>query len=457
MSQEYADGRPLETVQTAASPDGKDIVTLNEYDSFGRPYSVYRPVPTQTSSGAYASFASVHPELLKFYNWEVYTFSKTLYEDSPLDRPVEKYGPGSLWHTRGKSVRTEYLVNEATGVLSCGLYLVSSDTSLTRSGVFPSGSLSVVKTTDEDGDVTLSFTDRLGRKVLERRLDGDIRLDTHYVYDDLGLTRYVLTPEASAAMSSDGTFGDSSAPVAGLSYVYKYDGKGRCSSKRLPGRSPVIYKYDKGDEPVFSQDGRMRERGEWMFSFRDALGREAVSGIWPSSRTPDTDGATVIATYTGTASLGGYSVNVQTPAIGVPLSVNSYDGHLFLENLRLSDTDRLALSPDTLSAYGVPVTGSNRLKGLHTGSAVRSVTDPESVTVSAFYYDRRGRQIQSHHLEALSGRRHVHQSLTFTGKPLRTRETVELPDGRADSLVTSRLYDSQERLVSETSSLNGRR
>ena len=449
-------GRPIETVQTAASPDGKDIVTLNEYDSFGRPYSVYRPVPTQTSSGAYASFASINPELLKFYNWEVYTFSKTLYEDSPLDRPVEEYGPGSPWHTRGKSVRTEYLVNEATGALSCGLYLVSSDTSLIRSGVFPSGSLSIVKTTDEDGDVTLSFTDRLGRKVLERWLDGDLRLDTHYVYDDLGLTRYVLTPEATAATSSDGTFGDSSAQIAGLAYVYKYDDKGRCSSKKLPGRSPVLYKYDNGDSPVFSQDGRMRERGEWMFSFRDALGREAVSGIWPSSLTPDADGMTVIATYTGTASLGGYSVNIQTPAVGVPLFVNYYDDHSFLENLQLSDADRLALSPDTLSAYGVPVTGSDWHKGLHTGSAVRSVTDPESVTVSAFYYDRRGRQIQSHHLEALGGRRHVHQSLTFTGKPLRTRETVELPDGRADSLVTSRLYDSQERLVSETSSLNGR-
>lgn len=213
-------------------------------------------------------------------------------------------------------------------------------------------------------------------------VDGDICLDTHYVYDDLGLTRYVLTPEATAATSSDGTFGDSFAQISGLAYVYKYDDKGRCSSKKLPGRSPVLYRYDKGDEPVFTQDGRMREKGEWMFSFRDALGREAVSGIWPSSRTPDVDGTTVIATYTGSASLGGYSVNIQTPAVGVPLSVNYYDGHSFLESLRLSDTDRLALSPDTLSAYGIPVTGSDWLKGLQTGSAIRSVTDPESVTVS---------------------------------------------------------------------------
>ena len=62
----------------------------------------------------------------------------------------------------------------------------------------------------------------------------------------------------------------------------------------------------------------------------------------------------------------------------------------------------------------------------------------------------------SHRKEALGGDGHIHQSLTFTGKPSRTRETVALPDGRIDSLVTVRSYDGQERLVSETTSLNGR-
>ncbi len=85
-----------------------------------------------------------------------------------------------------------------------------------------------------------------------------------------------------------------------------------------------------------------------------------------------------------------------------------------------------------------------------------SLTDPMSKTVSSFYYDYQGRLIQSHRKEALGGDGHIHQSLTFTGKPSRTRETVALPDGRIDSLVTLRSYDGQERLVSETTSLNGR-
>ena len=77
-----------------------------------------------------------------------------------------------------------------------------------------------------------------------------------------------------------------------------------------------------------------------------------------------------------------------------------------------------------------------------------------SKTVSSFYYDYQGRLIQSHRKEALGRDGHIHQSLTFTGKPSRTRETVALPDGRIDSLVTVRSYDGQDRLVSETTSLN---
>ncbi len=447
-------GRPVETVMTAASPAGKDIVLLSEYDDFGRPYRKFCPVPMTTSTGAYASFSDIHPEILKFYNWEVYAFSKTLYDDSPLDRPVEEYGPGSPWHTRGKSVRTSYLVNDGSGLLSCSGYLVESDTSLTCVGTLPSGNLRVEKKTDEDGNVSLTFTDKLGRKTLERTVDGERYQDTYYVYDDLGLLRYVLTPEASTVMSSSGTFGDSSSPLSAQAYVYKYDGKGRCVSKRLPGCAPILYRYDKGDVPIFSQDGEMRKRGKWMFSFRDALGRDAVSGVWPSAQAPS-PAVPVVATYDGASPLGGYSVNTPVPSDCKPLSVSYYDDHSFMDDLVPSDARRV-LACDTLSNYGTPVVGSDRCKGLLTGTAVYSLTDPTSKTVSSFYYDYQGRLIQSHRKEALGGDGHIHQSLTFTGKPSRTRETVALPDGRIDSLVTVRSYDGQERLVSETTSLNGR-
>ena len=172
-----------------------------------------------------------------------------------------------------------------------------------------------------------------------------------------------------------------------------YDEKGQCVSKGLPGCDSIIYRYDKGNIPVL-----------------------------PYCR---------------------------------PQSVSYYDDYLFMDDLVTSETKRV-LSCDTLSNYGIPVVGSDRCKGLLTGTAVYSLTDPTSKTVSSFYYDYQGRLIQSHRKEALGGDGHIHQSLTFTGKPSRTRETVALPDGRIDSLVTVRSYDGQERLVSETTSLNGR-
>lgn len=153
-------------------------------------------------------------------------------------------------------MRTSYLVNDGSGLLSCSGYLVESDTSLTCVGTLPSGNLRVEKKTDEDGNVSLTFTDKLGRKNLERTVDGERYQDTYYVYDDLGLLRYVLTPEASAVMSSSGTFGDSSSPLSAQAYVYKYDGKGRCVSKRLPGCAPILYRYDKGDVPIFLKTER---------------------------------------------------------------------------------------------------------------------------------------------------------------------------------------------------------
>ena len=448
-------GRPVETVRTAASPDGRDIAELSEHDAFGRPCREYRPVPLTTSTGAYAPFSAVHPEILKFYNWEVYAFSKTLYEASPLDRVTEEYGPGSPWHTRGRSVRTSYLVNDGSGLLSCSGYLVESDTSVTCIGTLSSGNLNVVEVTDEDGNVSLTFTDKLGRKTLERTVDGERYQDTYYVYDDLGLLRYVLTPEASAVMSSTGTFGDSSSPLSMQAYVYKYDGKGRCVSERRPGCAHVLYRYDKGDVPVFTQDGEMRKKGEWRFSFRDVLGRGAVSGMWPSQNAPSSVNIPVVATYSGSSSLGGYSLNIPIPPNNRLLSVNYYDDYSFMDDLLISDTKR-GLSCDTLSSYGIPVAGADKAKGFLTGTAVHSMIDPASKTVSAFYYDYQGRLIQSHRKEALGGYRHTHQSLTFTGKPSKTRESVTLPDGHIDSLVTLMSYDPQERLVSETSSLNGK-
>ena len=124
--------------------------------------------------------------------------------------------------------------------------MLESITSLTGgSSNYAAGTLQVVKTTDEDGHVSYTFTDRLGRTLLARRMDGSTQHDTYYVYDPAGNLRYVLQPEYQTT-----------ADTTRYAFRYTYDTYNRCVRKTLPGASYVAYEYDTKDRLVFSQEGR---------------------------------------------------------------------------------------------------------------------------------------------------------------------------------------------------------
>jgi len=64
--------------------------------------------------------------------------------------------------------------------------------SLIKNGYYAANTLYAEKTTDEDGKSLTVFTDKRGRKVLERRGIGS---DTYYIYDDLDQQRFVLSSQ----------------------------------------------------------------------------------------------------------------------------------------------------------------------------------------------------------------------------------------------------------------------
>ena len=53
-------------------------------------------------------------------------------------------------------------------------------------GSYATGELYVVRTQDEDGNTASQFTDKQGHTVLVSQLNGTVRHDTYYVYDDYG-------------------------------------------------------------------------------------------------------------------------------------------------------------------------------------------------------------------------------------------------------------------------------
>ena len=266
-------GRPFQTVQKAVQAGNavnKNLATLQEYDAVGRETNGWLPIPVTSSVYlAPASFKSGAPGK---YGNDSRPYSQSVYEASPLNRVLQQYGPGAAWYSAGRAVKTEYLTNTGVAPLNCRYYSVTGSYVLSGgTASYASGQLSVVKTTDEDLNVSYTFTDKMGHVVLTRQMKGSETHDTYYVYDDKGNLCFVLQPMYQ-----------SSANLDQYAFQHKYDGRNRCIWKKLPGAGYVEMMYDNADRLVFSQDGNQRAltSGNWTYYKYDSLNRltDAVHG-----------------------------------------------------------------------------------------------------------------------------------------------------------------------------------
>ena len=81
------------------------LVTLQEYDGFGRKASTYLPLAlASNNSGAYVTPSTAKGRAFMTYT-DVYADSYPDYEPTPRDRVTATHGPGSPWRTAGKYLR----------------------------------------------------------------------------------------------------------------------------------------------------------------------------------------------------------------------------------------------------------------------------------------------------------------------------------------------------------------
>ncbi|MDR1517297.1 MAG: DUF6443 domain-containing protein, partial [Dysgonamonadaceae bacterium] len=445
-------GRLVETVQKAVSPTNKDIVTLQEYDFAGRITTIRQPVSI-AGSGEYVPAAQINTAAQTFYN-DYAAYRSIIYELSPLNRIENQIGPGGAWHSAlDKGEKTAWFTNASSGDYSCALYVVASTislqkkgmplavvtstTSLRKKGVYAAGELFVTRNTDDDMNVSYVFSDKQGRTLLQREMNGNEQSDTYFVYDDLGNLCYVLPPPAADALGATATWDDTNATLKNYAYIYKYDGRNRCIQKKLPGCEPIVMKYDKADRLIFSQDGN-QAGNRWTFFFYDVFGRQTVAGIWKSDTLPALDNLVVKTDYTGTGTLAGYAVNlyplpaldnlvVKTDYTGTGtvvgyavnlsplpamdlLTVNYHDNHAFLDVSMSAQKDSLVFLNKGYDAQ------YPNAKGLLAGGRTYQLDDPSKYTVSATYYDQRGRVVQHHASNHLGGYDNEYFKYKFSGK-----------------------------------------
>ena len=387
-------GRPLQTVRKSLK-DGSSgwniLATLQEYDGAGHESDSWLPIVATSDFTSPASFRSSASDN---YGNDAAPYSRLVYESSPLKRVTQAYGPGADWHN-GHPVGTAYTMNLTSAPYNCTNYSVGNTGALVDNGVFTAAQLFVTQSTDEDGNVSYTFTDKLERTLLERRMKGSEAHDTYYVYDNSNRLCFVLQPMYQTMKNLDL-----------YAFQYKYDGHDNCIYKKMPGAQHVLYEYDSNDRLVFSQDGNQRTltTGNWTYYKYDGLNRLTEQGV-----------------CTNKVTASGTTVHIR----------NYYDSYSFVGTQGFPASN---FSNDT-SGYG---------KGLLTGQMVAGLGTSSPVW-KAFYYDIRGREVKRVESNAMSGYDVTTTAYSFTDKPLTVTHT-QSAGSTSLTEVTTYAYDSADRL-----------
>ncbi len=463
-------GRPKQQVAHKQGTGGTDIITHIEYNALGQQTKQFLPYIRNTASLAFDGAAEDNQEY--FYDpgntalpdmtFPVPTlnpYSETLFEASPLKRPIKQAAPGEDWAMASNhTIRTAYETNTETDVpiqlfgvattwvSAHGMYAPT----LTQLGTYLPAQLYKTVVKDENwtssmgsDHTTEEFKNALGQVVLKRTYESGNPHDTYYVYDDYGNLTYVVPPlvDASATISEE--------IRNGLCYQYKYDYRNRMVEKKLPGKQWEYIVYDVLDRvvatgPVFDpRDGQVIG---WIITKYDAYGRVIYTAFddyapftsttrktyklpWDNSPVLHEGKSSVLTMF---GDVGIKYGNLVNPNATYLLTVNYYDDYDF------------ANAPD-FPATIEGVLATTKTKGMATGSWLRVPKTGVTLFESGHtLYDARGRVIRTHTRNHIGGHTTQNLKLNYTGQPL-IITTEHKRKSTDDPLITTERfeYDAQ--------------
>ena len=289
-------GRPLQSIVAAGSPNGKDIVSFNKYDQYGRQPKQYLPYEATTGTGAYVNLGDLPSNQSDFYD-PAYAASRKIaidngpyyaemsFDNSPLQRVLKTGGIGD-----GFQLNQHYkTISYSTSLASDNIHIwVSGSSNATGTGTYGDHALTVTELEDEAGAISKVYKDKFGRLILKRqKKDNTTNYDTYYVYDIAGNITFIIPPRAITQMV---TFGYDTYYTPDLVYQFWYDSKNRIVQKKVPGAKEVYMVYDPLNRVVLTQDGNMRHGGakKWAYIKYDNANRVIIQGIYTHSGTEQT-------------------------------------------------------------------------------------------------------------------------------------------------------------------------
>ncbi len=267
VTTQYVDGlgRPEQVVNKEASPAGKDVVEFYRYDELGRTPKQYLPFTYGTEGSRKTDLLARHQD---FYgslglgsDAGDFAFHEQVHERSPLNQVVEQYAPGVSWsrEANGRAIKVNQRINVAADEVI--QWEVIGDT-FVHDGLYPApssgvaGSLIVSETTDENGFLSLEFTDKVGHVILKKQQKDDSTfLSTYYLYDDSNNLRFVIQPEGVRQFLQQGNTIVNQELIDRFCFVYEYDDRNRMVRKKVPGAEASNMVYDLKNRLILTQQG----------------------------------------------------------------------------------------------------------------------------------------------------------------------------------------------------------
>jgi len=473
---QYIDGlgRTLQTVNWQASPKNSagqsyDMVVPVLYDSFGRETYKYLPYTSSTAGdGAFKAnpfneqgsfYSSTYPAQQSSFTNEQVFYGTTLYEASPLNRPLKTLPAGNNWGGSNRGISLSYEVNEANEVLFWNPP-ASNGAIPGSSGYYGAGQLYRTVTKDEHNHRTIEYKDREGHVVLKKvelptatypnpdSTSHNGWLCTYYVYDNLGLLRTVIPPKATQQVLTNANT-IATDVFNGLCFHYDYDERNLMVVKYVPGTGEVWMVYDARDRLIMTQDANMRSNltPQWMVTQYDSQDRAIGTLLLNDThnRTYHHDNAYNSTSY---PSLSGATYQQLTQTWYDDYSWASGISGIsnILDNTYTSGGDYI--TPGVAPLYAEPTVASNMTRGMATGTKV-NILGTNTYLYTITFYDGKGRVIQTQSTNIAGGTEISTSQYDFSGRVLKTYlvHTNPLAAPAPVTVLTIMSYDHTGRLT----------
>ena len=452
-------GRQTQTVAMQQSPLQHDLVSIAQYDAFGRQTLDYLPYVTSTSDGNYKNTA-----IADQYNFnsasfpgEQYYYGQVNYESSPLNRVTTTMASGLNWCGSGRGITSQYQLNTTSDSVRIWSIAAPAGSIPSSTSMYMAGTLFKNLSIDEAGHQMVEYKDMDGKTILKKvqlaALPGTAYagwLCTYYVYDIMGNLRFVIQPLALQLINSNWTI--TSGIADELCFRYEYDQRHRMIIKKVPGAGETWMVYDARNRLVMTQDANLRQNNTWMTTIFDLLNRPVQTGIYWLTATSTFAG---FQTAASTSNGYPYAAPTQQNANWEPLVQTFYDdyswvaaeGNILPITRYTGDDGSLLTASNTTAPYPQPLIQSAQIRGMITGTKMKIIGSAQ-VLLSTIYYDDRARVLQTYSYNITGGVTVKTNQYSFSGQVLATYQTTgNNLANQATGVVTQYDYDHRARLL----------